>query len=338
MSVTVNDIARLANVSPSTVSRVIADNPRISKKTRDKVHKIMKDLNYHPNIIARSLANRSTNIIGVIIPETTEKAFQHPFYPEILRGIASLAHKNDYHILISSAADVKEEKQVVDKLVKGRIADGLILMASRINDPTVTELAKINFPFVVVGRPVRDEKINWVDNDNVSISYELTKHFITQGVRKIAFLGVSPEYMVTLDRLQGYRMALEEYGIPVDEEMIIEGQFINDTGYALVEKLLDKGIKPTGIIACDDLLATGAVKKLQECGFRIPEDVIVAGYNNVPMADFFSPPLTSVEVRPYNLGTSAFELLLGSLRNDIRNYNRTIVPAQLVLRNSTKAT
>lgn len=336
MNTKLNDIAKLANVSPSTVSRVIAGNPRISRETRDKVLKIMAEHNYHPNIIARSLASKSTNIIGVVIPETTEKAFQHPFYPEILRGISSMAHKQDYHILISSAADVSEENRIVNKFVKGRITDGLILMTSRLNDPKVAELTKMNFPFVVVGRPNRDEKINWVDNDNVSVSYELTKHFIQQGLRKIAFLGVSPQYIVTLDRLQGYKMALEDHGIPFDQDLVVEGRFIDDTGYDLMKLLLERNVKPDGVIACDDLLAFGAIKLIRESGLKVPDNIAVAGYNNVPMADFFSPSLTSVEVKAYNLGTSAFELLAASMKSETRNYNRTIVPAQIILRNSTK--
>jgi DNA-binding LacI/PurR family transcriptional regulator len=336
MNTTLNDIARLANVSPSTVSRVIAGNPRISRETRDRVLKIMADCNYHPNIIARSLASKSTNIVGVVIPETTEKAFQHPFYPEILRGIASMAHKLDYHILISNATDVSEETKVINKFVKGHITDGLILMTSKQNDPIIAELTQMNFPFVIVGRPVRDEKINWVDNDNVNVSYELTKHILQQGRKKIAFLGLSPQYVVTTDRLQGYRQALAEFGIPFDENLIVEGRFIDDTGYDLMKLLFEKDIRPDGVIACDDLLAFGAVKLIKERGLKVPGDIAVAGYNNVPMSDYFSPSLTSVEVMPYNLGVSAFELLAANLKSDTRNYNRTIVPAQIIRRNSTR--
>lgn len=336
MDTTLSDIARLANVSASTVSRVIAGNPRISKETRDRVHKIMVESNYHPNIIARSLASKSTKIIGVVIPGTTEKAFQHPFYPEILRGITSMAHKHDYHILISSATDANEESKVIDKFVKGHITDGLILMASRLDDPIISELTKMNCPFVLVGRPIRDEKINWVDNDNVNVSCELTKHILQQGRRKIAFLGLSPQYVVTTDRLQGYKLALGEFGIPFDENLIVKGRFIDDTGYNLMKSLFDKNLKPDGVIACDDLLAFGAIKLIREYGMEVPGDIAVAGYNNVPMSDYFSPSLTSVEVMPYNLGVSAFELLAANLKNDNHNFNRTIVPAQIIHRNSTR--
>jgi DNA-binding LacI/PurR family transcriptional regulator len=336
MGVTINDIAKAADVSPSTVSRVIANNPRIGAATREKVTKIMKEMNYHPNIIARSLANKSTKIIGVIVPGTTEKAFQHPFYPEILRGVASVAHKNDYKILISTGVtSLREEKQVIDEFAKGGITEGIILMTSRVNDPSVSELMDMNFPFVIVGRPNNDKEINWVDNDNVSISYKLTKHLIEQGCRDIAFLGVSPDFIVTLDRLKGYKKALEDSCLPADEGLIVEGRFIDDTGYEMMRNLMEDGKKPDGIIACDDLLAFGAIKYLREQGLKVPRDMAVAGFNNVPLSDYFSPTLTSVEVNPFTLGAKAFELLLASINSDFKSFNRTIVPAELIIRGST---
>lgn len=336
MKATIHDIARLANVSPSTVSRVIANNPRISGATRDRILKIMKDLNYHPNMIARSLVSKSTNIIGVIVPGTTETAFQHPFYPEIIRGIASVAHRSNYKILLStSATSSAEEKQVINDFAKSGITEGIILMTSRVKDPSVDELMKLNFPFVVVGRPVNDNEINWVDNNNVMISYKLTQHFIDHGHKKIAFIGVSPDFVVTMDRLEGYKKALTDNGIEIDEDLIVEGRFIDDTGYDLMKKLLDNNLHPTGVIACDDLLAFGAIKMLTEKGYKVPGDVAVAGFNNVPLSDYYVPSLTSVEVNAFTLGSKAFELLLANINSDIRSFDRAIVPAELMIRNST---
>ncbi|MCX8128745.1 MAG: LacI family transcriptional regulator [Clostridia bacterium] len=335
MGVTINDIAKVANVSPSTVSRVIANNPRISIATREKILKIMKDMNYHPNMIARSLANKSTKIVGLVVPGTTEKAFQHPFIPEIIRGIISVAHKNDYKILISSATSIKEEKQIVNDLANGGIAEGIILLASRVNDPTITELSKKEFPFVVVGRPSNDQAVNWVDNNNYSIAYNLTKHFIDQGHKRIALIGFSSGVVVTLDRLKGYKKALEDHNIAFDEDLTIEGKFIDDTGYEQMKKLMDKKTGPTGVIACDDFLAFGAIKYLTESGLKIPEDVAVAGFNNTPLSDHFIPPLTSVEVNAFSLGSNAFELLTVGINSDYKSYNRAIVPAELVIRQST---
>ena len=332
---TINDIAKVANVSPSTVSRVVANNSRISRTTSDKVQKIMKEMNYHPNIIARSLASKSTKIIGVIVPGTTEKAFQHPFFPEILRGIGSVAYKNGYNILISSINDVGEEKRIAKEFAVGGITEGIILMTSRVKDPAVSELMKMNFPFVVVGRPQKDNEVNWVDNNNFSIGYELTQHFIKQEHKRIAFLGVSKDYTVTTDRLQGYKKALQDNKLPIDEKLIIEGKFIDDTGYDLMKKLLDSRIIPTGVIACDDLLAFGAIKAITENGLCVPNDIAVAGFNNVPLSDYFLPPLTSVEVNAFSLGSKAFELLLASMKSEHKSFNRAIIPAELVIRKST---
>lgn len=335
MGITINDIAKAAKVAPSTVSRVIAGNPRISSATRERVLKIMKEMNYHPNMIARSLASRSTKIVAVIVPGTTEKAFQHPFFPEILSGIVSVAHKNQYNILISSVTSLKEERKIVNDFIKGGIAEGIILMTSRVKDPSISELTKTDFPFVVVGRPANENEMNWVDNNNLSISYELTEHLIMQGHKKIAFIGVSPEFIVTLDRLEGYKKALKDYNLPIDENLIIKGRFIDDTGYELMKKIPDNGPLPTGVIACDDLLAFGAIKWLMEHGLRVPDDIAVAGFNNVPLSDYFVPSLTSVEVNAFDLGTKALELLMTNINSKTKSYNRAIVPAQLVLRNST---
>lgn len=332
---TINDIAKAANVSPSTVSRVVANNSRISRTTSDKIHKIMKEMNYHPNIIARSLASKSTNIIGVIVPGTTEKAFQHPFFPEILRGIGSVAYKNGYNILISSISDIGEEKRIAKEFANGGITEGIILMTSRVRDPAISELMKMDFPFVVVGRPQKDSEVNWVDNNNFSIGYELTQHFIKQGHNRIAFLGVSSDFTVTMDRLKGYKKALQDNHLPVDESLIIEGKFIDDTGYDLMKKLLGNGLMPTGVIACDDLLAFGAMKVITEYGLSIPEDIAVAGFNNVPLSEYCTPPLTSVEVNAFSLGSKAFELLLASIKSEHKSFNRAIIPAELVIRKST---
>lgn len=336
MRVTLNDIAKIAKVSTSTVSRAIANNPKISVATREKIFKIMRELNYHPNIIARSLANKSTRIIGIIIPGMAEKAFQNPFFPEVLRGISSIAYKYKYNVLISSVSNLEEERQTLKQFAQGGITEGIILLASRVGDPSVAELTKLGFPFVVIGKPENESEVNWVDNNNFTIGYELTKHFIQQGHRKIAFLGLSSNYIVTLDRLKGYKKALEDNGIPVDESLIVESKFIDDSGYELMKQLIERGKKPTGVMAGDDLLAFGAMKYINELGLKVPDDIGVSGFNNVQLANYSIPPLTSVEVNPFLLGSKAFELLLAAIDSDYKSYNRAIVPAELVIRDSTQ--
>ena len=335
MGITINDIAKIANVSASTVSRVIAGNPRISSATRERILKIMKEHNYHPNMIARSLASKSTQIIGMIIPAMTEKAFQHPFFPEVLRGSGSIAYQNKYNILIASVNNREEERQTIRHFTRGGITDGIILLTSRVKDPAISELQKLDFPFVVIGRSENDHEVNWVDNDNFAIGYQLTQHFVDQGHRKIGFIGLSPGFIVTVDRLNGYKKALEDNNIPVDQDLIEESRFIDDNGYELMKRFLERGAAPTGIIACDDLLAFGAIKLAMERGLRVPEDLAVAGINNVPQAEYFNPSLTSVEINSFSLGAKAFELLLTAIHSEYKSFNRAIVPAELVVRHSS---
>ena len=334
LRVTINDIAKKAKVSASTVSRVIADHPRISVATKEKVHRIMKELNYHPNIIARSLVNRSTKIIGVIVPGMAEQSFQHPFFPELLGGIGSIAYNNGYKILLSNVSTVEEEKQTVKEFAFGGITEGVILVASRAQDPTVNELIKTDFPFVVIGRS-ENPYVNWVDNDNFVIGYQLAEHFIKQGHRKIAFLGFSPGYMVTTDRVNGYKKALQDYGLPLEDELIVENKFDSDNGYDLMKRLLVREIVPTGVITCDDLWAFEAIKAITDRGLRVPNDIAVAGINDVPLAKFYNPPITSVKINAFSLGTKAFEMLQTIINSEIKSYNRSFIPAELIIRDSS---
>lgn len=335
LRVTINDIAKKAKVSASTVSRVIADSPRISAATKEKVLKIMKEMNYHPNMIARSLVNRSTRIIGVVLPGLAEQSFQHPFFPELLAGIGSSANQKGYKILLANVDTVDEEQQMVKELTYGGITEGIILLTSRDQSPTVEQLVKIGFPFVVIGR-TDNPCVNWVDNDNFLIGYQLAEHFIQQGHRRIAFLGYSPGYMVTRDRMHGYKKALEDHQLPFDQEMVVESQFISGQGYDLMKLLLARKPRPTAVIACDDLLAFGAIKAIQEAGLQVPDDIGVAGINNVPLADYYNPPLTSVKINAFSLGTKAFEMLCTVLNSNVQSYNRAIIPAELVVRSSSR--
>ncbi|MFC5703400.1 LacI family DNA-binding transcriptional regulator [Cohnella faecalis] len=335
MGITIGDIAKKANVSKATVSRVISDHPKISAKTKERVLKVMDEFDYHPNMIARSLAHRSTKIIGVVIPGISEKSFKHPFFPEMLRGAASVAQKNHYNILMSAVSTAEMETQVINELAKGGIVEGIILMGATVHDKFISELLKLKFPFVVVGRPENQDSVSWVDNDNVQAAYELTKHFIEQGHSRIAFLGASSIDIVVIDRLEGYKKAMREHGLPINEKLIIEDKNIDGDGYAFMKALMKRQEPMTGLIAMDDFMAFGAIKYINECGLSVPDDIAVAGFNNVLLSNYSTPPLTSVEVNPFHLGTRAFELLIANLTSSYKSIDRAIIPADLVVRQST---
>lgn len=336
IATTINDIAKAAKVSPSTVSRVIADSPLISDETKEKVKKVMAEMDYHPNMVARSLVNKSTRIIGTVIPGSSEKAFQLPFFSEILRGITSKANQCGYKILLTNAGNYSEELDNITELVNGHIAEGLILMTSHLNDSAIDELLSMNFPFVLVGRPEssRENALSWVDNDNFEAGYMLTKYFIEKGHKDIAFIGVSPEHMVTLDRLNGYKKALSDSGIQYNENLIVNGQFMENNGYEMTKILFERGEKFTGVIASDDFQAFSVINYLNERGLNVPSDVAVAGFNNVPQSEYYVPSLTSVEVHAYNLGEKAFEILYNQLKDNQIASTHQFIKTDLIKRKS----
>ncbi len=335
MAVTIKDIAKMADVSPSTVSRVVDENPRISKKTSEKVKRVMQKMDYHPNMLARSLARKDTKIIGTLMPGTEENAFKHPFFPEILRGVTSEAYKSGYNILISSAATPSDEKKIVLDFAKNGVAEGLILMTSRHNDTVIKALTEISFPFVLVGNPENSSNVTWVDNDNIEAGRKLTEHFISRGCRKIAFIGLTDEYLVVKDRFEGYRKALGESGIEFDKGLVVKGAFMRSNGGNMMSELLSRKKDFSGIVAADDDMAFDAIKVLKKAGIRVPQDVLVAGFNNTKMDDYFTPMLTSIDINAFELGRKAFQLIRAKIENKDYKPTHELVGINIVPREST---
>lgn len=333
MGITIKDIAKLAGVTPSTVSRVIANNPKISEATREKVLDIMEEQGYHPNINARSLVVQNTETIGIIMPRSVESVFQNPFFPEVLRGISMGAQEMGYSVLMSTARNEAEEKTAIAKMVQGKQVDGVLLLHSRVDDPLISYLQSHRFPFVVIGRPVAGG-IAFVDNDNVLAAYEATEYLRNRGHRRIAFLGGSLEYMVTRDRLQGYREALEKSGIPFMPQFVLRGDFLEAGGALAVKELLSWEVRPTALLVTDDLMAFGVISTLKEMGFSVPEDISIVSFNNVPLSKVCSPPLTSVDIDICSLGMTGVKLLFKQMMKKDTEPGHEIIDTRLIERQS----
>jgi len=335
MAVTIKDVARLAGVDPSTVSRVIADNPRISAKTKEKVIKVMEELDFHPNAIARSLASRSAKTIGVILPHSTEQVFANPFFTEVMRGIGVSALKRGYYVLFSTGSNSEEEYKATSRLVNERRVDGLILLTSRTGDKTIESLRKKRFPFVVVGKPSNVEDVNWVDNDNQEAGFRATEHLIKLGHKRIGFIGGEFTYVFMGERFRGYKKALDAYGIRFDKELLSLREFVEEGGYNAAAKLIMQEARPTAIVAADDLMAFGAMKAVKEQGLGIPEDISIISFNDTPLAGYVDPPLSSMEIFVYDLGYNASETLIDQLQETIGYTKHIIIPTRLKVRKST---
>jgi DNA-binding LacI/PurR family transcriptional regulator len=335
MAVTIKDVARAAGVNPSTVSRVIADSPRISAKTKEKVLKVMEQLDYHPNAIARSLASRSTKTIGVIMPHSMDQVFLNPFFTEVIRGISVSALARGYYVLLSTGSTGDEEHRAISRLINERRVDGLILLTSRLSDKSIESLRKERFPFVVVGKPSKAEDVNWVDNDNREASFQAAEHLIKLGHERIGFIGGDFSYVVIGERFRGYKKALDYHGISFDKELLCLDEFAEEGGYRAAGRLLALKNPPTAILAADDLMAFGAMRAIKERGLSIPDDISIIGFNDTPLAAYMDPPLSSVEIFVYDLGCSAGEILINQLQEPDGHRRHIIIPAGLKPRGST---
>lgn len=335
MAVTIKDVARLAGVDPSTVSRVIADSPRISVKTKEKVLKVMEQLDYHPNAIARSLASRSTKTIGVIMPHSMDQVFLNPFFTEVMRGIGVSALERGYNVLLSTGSTGEEEHKATSSLVNEKRVDGLILLTSRLGNKSIESLRKKRFPFVVVGKPSNLEDVNWVDNDNVEASFQAAEYLIKLGHERIGFIGGEFGYVFMSERFRGYKKALDYHGISFDKELLSLDEFVEDGGCRAAERLLALKEPPTAILAADDLMAFGAMRAIKERGLSIPGDISIIGFNDTPLAAYVDPPLSSVGIFVYDLGYSAGEILINQLQEPDGHKKHVIIPAGLKTRGST---
>ncbi|MEH7072929.1 LacI family DNA-binding transcriptional regulator [Neobacillus drentensis] len=335
MVVTIKDVAREANVAPSTVSRVIANNPRISEQTKRRVKEVMEKLGYYPNLQARSLVAKSTHTIGVIMPNSAYHAFRNPFFPEVLRGISMNAHENKYGIYLSTGSSEEEIHEEVLSMVMGRRVDGIILLYSRVNDRTMNYLEEIGFPFTVVGRPsINEERITFVDNDNICITKQVTNYLIEQGHKNIAYVGINPDFVVTNDRIAGYKAALTEAGLPVKGDYFVHEKLVNEKGREAISSLMGLDVPPTAFVTQDDLMAYEIISHLEKFNIKVPDDISIVSFNNLSLSEHSKPPLTSVDIGTFQLGHVAAQCLIEKVENPETLPKRITIPTKLIERES----
>ena len=332
MAITIKDVAKLANVSPSTVSRVISKNPRISEATKQIVYAAMDELHYKPNAIARNLANASTKTLGLIIPNQDENLFKNPFFIQAMRGISIYAQKKNYKIMFNYGATPEDELNYVHEFVNSKWVDGIILLTAYENDKCIEYLSEEAFPFVVVGRPYNIHDIMWVDNDNFQATYNLVNNLIQKGCQDIGFIGGPQKYIFSKDRLEGYKRSMELRNLTVDQQLIFEtSDFTEDEGYKAIEAICKYKI-PHAIVTTDDLLGFGVIQYLKEKNLQVK----VTGFNNIPLSAYQTPSLTTVDIKAEDLGYNAAKLLIKSIEGVENTVNHYIVGTELIERESTK--
>ncbi len=332
MKSTIKDIARRAGVSPSTVSRVISGSNRISDETQKKVRSIMEEMNYRPNLLARSLVNRTTNAIGVFSALGAEESMKHPFFAEALRGIGTKAARHGLHLLLGTSASPEENGRVVREMIFSGMIEGMILLSTLWDDPVAELLHRHSFPFVVIGHPYRGENYHRVDSDNEKAGRMVTEYLLKHGHRRICYLGADDSLSVTVKRQAGFEAALRDAGMPVSKEIFLPNPLIAGEDMLPAPLLSPDG--PTAVVAQDDALAIWLIGALQKAGRRVPEDVSIISFNNAAVSAYTTPPLTTVEVHPFLLGEQAMALLNSLLKEPDTKPQWVEVPVKLIERGS----
>lgn len=331
MSLTLEDIAKLSGVSRSTVSRVVNCDRRVSPTTRASVLKIIEEHNFYPNLAARGLASGHTNVLGVIIPAGVHSLFTDPYFPILLQGVSTACNKQDYSVMLS-LSDVEFEKSLVGRLIQNHLVDGVIIASTLIGDPIQNTLAHSNLPFVIVGRQA-NFIANDVDIDNRQAARQATDFLIEQGYRRIATISGPLNQMAGLNRFEGYMDALESAGMKVDPELIAKGNFTEAGGYDGMRSLMAS--KPDAVFAASDITAIGAIRCLHEAGLRIPADIGLIGFDDIPASSTITPTLTTVKQPIHGMGEAAANLLIEIIENGSKERHHVTLPTELVIRNST---
>ncbi len=332
LAVTMKDVAKAAGVSASTVSRVISDSPQISDATKEKVYKAMEELKYEPNMIARSLASNSTNILGVILPNAEDDLFVNPFFMQAMKGISVHAQKRGYYIMYVFAEDEAEELKFIKQYIRSKLVDGIILMTSRENDKCISYLKTTRQPFVLIGRPEEPRDTLWVDNDNFQAMYNVVDYLIKKGHRDIGFIGGPANLYVTRDRLDGYKKALKMHGLYEDGGSIkLVEEFSQRCGCDAMRAIL-RYVTPSAVVTTDDLLAFGANAAICE---RNIHGLDLIGFNNTYLAEYQTPSLTSVDINAEELGIYAAKLLIDKLENEDMPTTHYVIDTKIVERDST---
>jgi LacI family transcriptional regulator len=329
MSKKLEDIARLAGVSRSTVSRVVNNHPHVRDATRQRVLQVIRQQNFHPNPAARALATHRTRALSLVIPVGLAFAFNDPYFPILTQGVVAKANQHDYALMLWVGDGAEEEERLCDRILSNSLFDGVIIASAVDEDPLVPQLVQAGFPFVLVGRPSVDN-VNYVDVDNVEGARAAVSHLLWRGRRRIGTITGPLNMCVAQDRLKGYRQALEQAGQLTDETLIVEGDFGELSGHLGMETLLQKGVD--AVFAASDTMACGALRAIQEEGLRVPDDVALVGFDDLPVAATTVPPLTTVRQPIWETGAVATDMLIDLLNGAPREGRQIILPAQLIVR------
>jgi len=325
--ITLRMVAEKAGVSVNTASRAINNKPDINQETKKRIFKVAQELGYVRNNTAVALRTKKTGTIGVVIEDN-----RNPFYAEVLNGMEVAAREKNYHIILTNTQkDYKKEEEAINLLLAKRV-DGLLIDPVQDRDDDINSLVEANIPFVVVGRDFENIELDAVYNDEVKGGFLATEYLIKKGHKRIAlidgFLYKSP----AKGRLEGYKKALKKYGISMDDALVSVGDIDVKDGYERTKQMLEKDLDFTAIFAYNDMMAFGAMQAIREKGLRIPEDIGLVGYDDIPFCSLMDPALTTIRLKKQELGIESVKLLLSRINGNRKKAKKIRLDVDIIVR------
>jgi LacI family transcriptional regulator, galactose operon repressor len=332
MALTLEDIARLSGSSRSTVSRVINGDSNVSDATREKVMEVIREVNFQPNLAARGLAMGRVSVVGLVIPMGVSAIFTDPFFPLLIQGVSSGCNAKDYSVMLW-LAEPDYERRMISRIMYNGLVDGVIVSSMLMDDPIVKTLAESKLPFILIGRHPCNDAISYVDLDNQKSASDAVSYLLDMGRQRVATISGPRNMIVGQDRLQGYKNALAQHAMPLDERLIVEGNFTEEGGYRAMQSLLK--IKPDAVFVASDSMAMGAMQAIQEKGLRIPHDVAVIGFDDIASSCRSTPTLSTVRQPIQEMGAKAAEVIIEMILNPGMEPQKIVLKTGLILREST---
>ncbi|WP_179134085.1 LacI family DNA-binding transcriptional regulator [Halobacillus massiliensis] len=334
MDLTIRDIAKMAGVSPATVSKIINNYGGISEATRDKVYKIIKDTKYQPTFSAKSLATKKSNLIGLIYAGKINVDFKHPFFNEVVNTFKKTVGAQGYDLLLfSNEKFYQGESQYLERCKHFHV-DGCLIIAGDEIEEEIHEISNSNTPCIGIDLEFNGPRSSYIMTDNAKIGLKVVEFFYLNQIRKVAYIGGKQDSLVAGIRNQGFIDAMRQFGMSIKEEWVKFGDFFEQSGYDSMKEILQTKELPEAVFAASDMMALGALKAIKEKGLSVPEDIQLIGCDDIEACRYSDPPLTTVKQDKQKLGKLAANML-----NDLIQGNNDIHPVkvdpELVIRSSS---
>ena len=334
MAVTIKDIARAAGVSHTTVSRALHEHPAISTVTTARIKQLAAELGYVPSAAARGLKTKRSHVLGVIVRRIVD-----PFFAEVLHGIEDALHAAGYSLFLAvSHRDPEREREIMQAMGERRV-EGVIISSSQISPEQLRQLDHFGVPFVLINNQALDEPdIYSVYHDDTYGSSQILQHLLGLGHKRIAYLGNARGGKTDVERLQGYKFALQEAGVAVEPDYLVAGpNGLPQAGALALQKLLTLAELPTAVVCYNDMMAVGAIQAVQQAGLQVPKDISITGFDDIELAPYITPPLTTFHQPRYELGYEAANMMLRVLNHALKPdvSDVLVLRGELVVRAST---